>query len=370
MRIAVAMSGGVDSSVAAAVLKQEGHELIGIFMKNWSPETGQSLSDCPWMADQADAEAVCEHLDIPFRTFNFEREYKERVLDRFLAEYQAGRTPNPDILCNKEIKFGAFAVEAKRLGCEAMATGHYVLLNENGFLKRGTDPTKDQSYFLYALDADQLSFCRFPLGSLLKSEVRQMALKFGLPTASKKDSQGICFIGHLDLKRFLSEHLDGGLGNVFLLGAEAALLAQAVPTYFYTLGERVGRLIDNRLYAQATGNRNVPGLFVAAKKGKDLFVSSDADCPELYSETLELDYWQGAGPATYLSGSTLQTRYQQRERLPLLSLTLQHDGRVRLIVGKPFAHAAATGQSAVVYSQAGEVLGGGTIINTWRPNGD
>ena len=174
------MSGGVDSSVAAALLQEQGFEVEGVFMKNWSPESMQSLTDCPWEQDQADAQAVCEYLGIPFRSINFEKEYKEAVVNYFLAEYAAGRTPNPDVLCNKEIKFKAFWNIAN-IDADFMATGHYAKstkLGEHYELERGVDPKKDQSYFLYTLNQEQLSRSLFPLGGMNKTEVRELAKKF------------------------------------------------------------------------------------------------------------------------------------------------------------------------------------------------
>jgi len=207
-RIAVALSGGVDSAVSAYLLKEQGHEVAGFYMKNWSLEDQQSLIDCPWEQDQSDAEAVCAHLGIPFRSLNLEKEYRAAVVDTMLEAYSAGMTPNPDVLCNTAVKFGVFREAVRNLGFEDLATGHYVQLEWEGgmpVLKRGWEG-KDQSYFLYQLSDEQLQGVHFPVGHLPKQEVRQIAEKAGLPVAAKKDSQGICFIGKLDLKTFLKSH--------------------------------------------------------------------------------------------------------------------------------------------------------------------
>src|SRR3990167_5169359 len=179
------MSGGVDSSVAAALLVKQGYEVHGVFMKNWSPSSIQSLSDCPWLEDQKDAEAVCQKLGIPFQSVNFEKEYKQSVVDYFLSEYRAGRTPNPDVMCNREIKFGIFLDWALAQGADFVASGHYVRIQKNGDkfeLHRGLDVNKDQSYFLWTLKQDQLKYCLFPIGGLNKSKVRQIAKDLNLPT--------------------------------------------------------------------------------------------------------------------------------------------------------------------------------------------
>ena len=364
MKIAVAMSGGVDSSVAAALLQRQGHQVEGIFMKNWSPEAGQSLADCPWIEDQADAEAVCDHLQIPFRSINFEREYKEQVLDHFLVEYAAGRTPNPDVICNSRIKFGVFLEAVRQLGFEKMATGHYAQISHNGLLERAIDSSKDQSYFLHSLSQEQLAASLFPLGGMLKTQVRKLALEFGLPTARKKDSQGICFIGNLDLKEFLREYSQPIVGRVYLLDHPGEPISEKVNTAAYTLGERVGRLTDNRRYLKVTGRTDVPPLYVVQRQGNDLLVSPDPHCSGLYSNALILESWKGAGPPDYVEGLHVKVRYQQQEFVPLTGLRASPDGRIIIGVGEPYAQAAAIGQSAVVYTSDGEVLGGGVIQET------
>ena len=215
MRVVVGLSGGVDSSVAAYLLKEQGHEVIGLFMRNWHDTTGTLEGDCPWYDDQVFAELVAKRLDIEFHYVDLSEEYRKRVVEYMFAEYEAGRTPNPDVLCNREIKFDAFLKEALKLGAERVATGHYCRraewVDDNGEthyqLLAGTDPNKDQSYF-------QLSYAMFPIGDLLKPEVRRIAQEQKLATAKRKDSQGICFVGKVDLPVFLQQKLAAKEGNV------------------------------------------------------------------------------------------------------------------------------------------------------------
>ena len=222
MRVVVGLSGGVDSSVAAYLLKQQGHEVIGLFMRNWHDTTGTLEGDCPWYDDQVFAELVAKKLDIEFHYVDLSAEYRKRVVDYMFAEYEAGRTPNPDVLCNREIKFDVFLKEALRLGAEKVATGHYCRLdewcdeegNKHFNLLAGSDPNKDQSYFLCQLTQEQLSYAMFPIGHLLKPEVRRIAEEQRLATAKRKDSQGICFVGKVDLPVFLQQKLQAKEGNV------------------------------------------------------------------------------------------------------------------------------------------------------------
>ncbi|MFD2201020.1 tRNA 2-thiouridine(34) synthase MnmA [Shivajiella indica] len=223
-RVVVGLSGGVDSSVAAYLLKEQGYEVIGMFMKNWHDESVTISNECPWMEDSTDAMLVAEKLNIPFQAIDLSEEYRERIVDYMFAEYKAGRTPNPDILCNREIKFDIFLKAAKKLKADFVATGHYCQkdsIEMNGKkvyrLLAGADPNKDQSYFLCQLNQEQLSIAMFPIGHLQKSEVRKIAKDQGLVTADKKDSQGLCFIGKVRLPEFLQQQLKPKKGDIYVI---------------------------------------------------------------------------------------------------------------------------------------------------------
>lgn len=232
-KVFVGLSGGVDSAVSAALLKQRGFDVTGVFIKVWQPD----FLPCSWRDERRDAIKVAIALDIPFLFFDFEKEYKKGVVDKMLAEYKAGRTPNPDILCNKEIKFGAFWKKAKEMGADYIATGHYTRIEE-GKLKEGKDKEKDQSYFLWTLTQDDLSHTLFPIGDLKKSEVRTLARKFHLPVSEKKDSQGICFIGDVSMNEFLAYFISSKRGKV--LDTKGETLGTHNGAVFYTIGERHG----------------------------------------------------------------------------------------------------------------------------------
>ncbi|MFW6389325.1 MAG: tRNA 2-thiouridine(34) synthase MnmA [Marinilabiliaceae bacterium] len=232
-RVVVGLSGGVDSSVAARVLQDQGYEVIGLFMKNWHDTTGVLEADCPWLDDKYDAEAVARKLGIPFHFVDLSTEYRARVVDYMFSEYEKGRTPNPDVLCNREIKFDVFMDKAMELGADFVATGHYcrkeTLQTEGGEVYRllaGSDSNKDQSYFLCQLSQQQLAKALFPIGDIVKPEVRRLAGEMKLITAHKKDSQGICFVGKVDLPVFLQQKLKAQKGRVFMVPAESELFTR------------------------------------------------------------------------------------------------------------------------------------------------
>ncbi len=234
-RVVVGLSGGVDSSVAAFLLKEQGYEVIGMFMKNWHDDTVTISNECPWLDDSNDAMIVAQHLGIPFQAIDLSKEYKERIVDYMFAEYQRGRTPNPDVLCNREIKFDVFLNAALKLGADFVATGHYCRKGEfekdgktHYRLLAGKDPNKDQSYFLCQLTEEQLSKALFPVGELLKPEVRAIAKKAGLATAEKKDSQGLCFVGKVHLPDFLQQRLETKKGKVIEVSMDAGIFKNGV----------------------------------------------------------------------------------------------------------------------------------------------
>lgn len=232
-KVYVGMSGGVDSSVSAALLKEQGYEVTGVFIKVWQPE----WYECTWREDRLDAMRVCVQLGIPFITLDLEKEYKSEVVDHMISEYKAGRTPNPDIMCNKHVKFGGFYAYAMKSGADYVATGHYAQSKE-GKLVAGVDQGKDQSYFLWTLTKDQISKTLFPVGGMEKSETRALAHKYDLPVAEKKDSQGLCFIGKVSMKEFLSHYIPSKRGDV--LDESGKVIGDHDGALFYTIGERHG----------------------------------------------------------------------------------------------------------------------------------
>ncbi len=232
-KVFVGLSGGVDSAVSAALLKKEGYDVTGVYIRTWQPD----WLPCTWREERRDAMRVAAKLDIPFTTINLSNEYKQKVADYMIEEYRQGRTPNPDIMCNKEIKFGSFLSKARSMGADFIATGHYAQ-NIGNNVTEGADNTKDQSYFLWTLNKDQLSHVLFPVGHLQKTKVRKLAKKFALPNADKKDSQGICFLGKVDMKEFLSHYIEQKTGNV--VNEKGEIIGSHEGVWFYTIGERHG----------------------------------------------------------------------------------------------------------------------------------
>jgi tRNA-specific 2-thiouridylase len=361
-RVVVGLSGGVDSAVSAWLLKAMGHEVVGIFMKNWEDDDDDEY--CSSNIDFVDAAAVADVIGIEIEHVNFAADYKDRVFAEFLREYQAGRTPNPDVLCNAENKFKAFLDHAMRLGAEKIATGHYARVREtpHGFeLLKGLDPLKDQSYFLHRLTQAQLAKTLFPVGELPKTEVRRLAEEIGLPNAKKKDSTGICFIGERPFREFLNRYLANTPGPI--KDDRGRTIGEHVGLSFYTLGQRKGIGIGGLKERGAAkgGNEHAP-WFVARKDiaANTLYVVQGHDHPWLLSTTLAADdasWVAGRPPAA--AGFAAKTRYRQADA------ACSFDGDGASAFGLRFAQsqwAATPGQSAVLYD--GEVcLGGGVIAS-------
>lgn len=355
-RVVVGMSGGVDSSVAALLLKQQGYDVLGLFMKNWEDDDTDEY--CSSRQDLIDAASVADIIGIPLEAVNFSVEYKERVFSHFLAEYKAGRTPNPDVLCNAEIKFKAFLDHAIELGAEYIATGHYAQVRKvRGIhqLLKGEDGSKDQSYFLYRLNQAQLSRTLFPIGHLYKREVRRIAREQGLPNFSKKDSTGICFIGERPFREFLNRYLPNEPGEIqtphgTLLGEHAGLM-------YYTIGQRQGLGIGGR--KEGDGEP----WFVSDKNAatNTLTVVQGHDHPDLYRDSLT------ATDLTWISGRTphcnwvyaAKIRYRQPDAP--CAITGIDDDECEIEFAQP-QWAVAPGQSVVVY-ESNVCLGGGVITD-------
>lgn len=353
-RIVVGMSGGVDSSVTALLLKQQGYEVIGIFMKNW--DDTDEFGYCTAEADAEDVRRVCEQLDIPYYTVNFEKEYFDKVFSYFLDEYKAGRTPNPDVMCNREIKFGEFLNKALDLGADYVATGHYArVTEENGqfHLLRGVDGNKDQTYFLNALNQEQLSKAMFPIGHLPKPEVRRLAEEAGLYTAKKKDSTGVCFIGERNFKEFLSQYLPAQSGDMVDI-VTGEVKGRHDGLMYYTLGQRQGLGIG--------GSGSGEPWFVADKDlNNNILYVVQGDHPSLYSTGLIASgvNWIAGADAMPKAAFTCTAKFRYRQPDQEVTLTPREDGTVHVAFAKP--QKAITPGQAVVFYQGEECLGGGTI---------
>ncbi|MEJ2646017.1 MAG: tRNA 2-thiouridine(34) synthase MnmA [Gammaproteobacteria bacterium] len=355
MRIVVGLSGGVDSAVAAHLLLEQGHDVAGLFMKNWDDD--DDVDYCPAEQDLEDARAVCDRLGIELHKVSFSAQYWDRVFKHFLDEYQAGRTPNPDVLCNKEIKFRAFLDHALALGADRIATGHYARLHGDGtmHLLKGADPEKDQSYFLHALDQHQLSRSLFPIGGLHKREVRGIAAQAGFPNHAKKDSTGICFIGERKFRDFLSRYLPAQPGPIRSVDGEE--LGAHHGLVFYTLGQRQGLGIGGQ--ASHTGEP----WYVA---GKDLahnllLVAQGRDHPALYRDTLiaAAPHWITGRPALPLRCHA-KVRYRQADQP--CTVYGEDERRCKVVFDRP--QRAVTPGQAVVFYAGDECLGGATIEQT------
>jgi len=339
--IYVGMSGGVDSSVAAALLKAQGYHVVGVYMKNWTADIAGIA--CPWKQDLADARAAAAVIDIPFKVFDFQDQYKQHVVEVMVAEYQAGRTPNPDIMCNQEIKFKLFLNAALADGADFIATGHYAR-TAGGRLLTARDSNKDQTYFLYRVTAGALRRTVFPLGELTKPKVRRLAAGLGLPTAAKPDSQGICFVGEVGIREFLGQYIQASPGPI-LDRATGAQLGDHPGAVFYTTGQRQG------LGVGGGGPYYVTGKDMASNT---VYVTADSVDPELESDRFTLGqlHWI-AQPATPAGAY----QFRSRHRAKLIDGRIDTSGHVTLVHPE---RAITAGQSVVIYD--GEVVLGGGII--------
>lgn len=359
--VIVGMSGGVDSSVTALLLKEQGYQVAGLFMKNWDEDDGSEY--CTAKADLSDAQAVCERIGIELHTANFAAEYWDNVFEHFLDEYKAGRTPNPDILCNREIKFKVFLEYARILGADAIATGHYVRRADSDghtYLLKGIDHNKDQSYFLYAVDEDAFRQTLFPIGAMEKSQVRKIAARHGLITHNKKDSTGICFIGERRFKDFLQQYLPAQPGVIQT--PEGRVIGEHHGLMYHTIGQRQGLGIGG-----VKDSAEAPWYVVGKDLQRNVLIAAQgANHPLLFSDSLRAGqlHWINGVPGQHFQ-CTAKNRYRQRDQQ--CEVTLDDNG-CRVDFAEP-QRAVTPGQSVVFY-QGERCLGGGIIEHAWKQGGE
>ncbi|MFA5098967.1 MAG: tRNA 2-thiouridine(34) synthase MnmA [Candidatus Paceibacterota bacterium] len=342
-KVFVGMSGGVDSSVAALLLKKKGYDVVGVFMNCYESKDGCSKRD------SRDAALVAQKLKIPFYVWDFRKQYEKKVIEYMIDGYKKGLTPNPDVMCNKEIKFGLFLEKALKLGADYVATGHYVKI-KNGNLFIAKDKNKDQSYFLWTLTPDQLKYCLFPIGDYIKPQVRKIAKAAGLITADKKDSQGVCFLGKIKLEDFLKKYIPKKKGKV--LDSKGNIIGEHRGVQFYTIGQRH---IDAKINFPACKKDRQP-YYVAEKdkKTNTLVLAEGSENPSLFKKEVEL-----VNVNFFHSGSVM-ARVRYRQPLFLASLIIDKSS-VKLVFAKPVKF-VAPGQSAVFYDKKDRLLGGGVIL--------
>lgn len=352
-KIVVGMSGGVDSSLAAAILKEQGHDVIGLFMRNWreTDDSGCCTADEDWQ----DVRSVCDSIGIPYYSIDFSEEYYDKVFRLFVDEYSRGRTPNPDVLCNKEIKFACFLDYALKTGAEYVATGHYCNVERRdgkSYLKRAKDDNKDQTYFLNQLTSAQLEKVLFPLGNIDKPLVRELAKKYGLPTAEKKDSTGICFIGERNFRKFLSQYIPMRKGDI--VTADGVKIGEHEGVYYYTVGQRRGIGIGGS--SGGKGDR----WFVLDKDVKNnKLIVSEGETDVLYKNALETSVFNFIPDRPSQDGFECLVRIRHRQPLQCAKCYYLSDGGVRIEFAEK-QRAIAAGQYAVIYI-GDYCLGGGVI---------
>ena len=337
------LSGGVDSSVAALLLKQQGREVIGVYMKNWSQDLPGMK--CPWEEDYRDAKRVAVQLGIDFKVYDFEKEYRHKVVDYMIREYKSGRTPNPDIMCNQEVKFKLFLETAIDDGADFIATGHYAKV-KNGKLLRAKDENKDQTYFLYRISKDALSKVLFPLGNLTKKEVKEIAKKHGLVSANRKESMGICFVGNVGIKEFLGQYLAEKPGEI--IDQNGRVVGEHEGAAFYTIGQRHGLSVGGGLPYYVTGKN---------MKKNEVYATTDLQDERLWSKQINL------ADAHWLNEPTGKISVRTRHRAPLIAVKKLNklSNLTAAVELEEEVRALTPGQSAVFYS--GErVLGGGIVV--------
>jgi tRNA-uridine 2-sulfurtransferase len=351
--VLVGMSGGVDSSVTAALLVKQGYRVIGGFIKNWSDSKELWTGECAWRGERRDALRVAAKLGIPLLTFDFEKEYKERVVGELFRGYEAGETPNPDVLCNEAIKFGLFFDEAVKMGADFVATGHYArvehLADGSARLLRGLDPDKDQSYFLYRVPQNVLRRTLFPIGEFRKPHVREIAAEFNLPVAEKPDSQGICFIGKLDMEEFLRKKIPSKPGKI--VDEKGDILGEHQGLDAYTIGQRQGIKVSKGEEPWYVADKNL--------ETNELIVVQGAEHPRLFREKAvlrDLHWTHGEAPSASFE-CEVQVRYRQE---PVMALAENVGPDSLQLNFRQAVKAVAPGQSAVLY-QGDECLGGGVI---------
>jgi tRNA-specific 2-thiouridylase len=343
-KVYVGMSGGVDSSVTAALLKERGYDVTGVYMKNWSQDLPGFT--CPWKEDFQDAKRVAVQLDIPFKMYDFETEYRERVVDYMLDGYKAGITPNPDIMCNQEVKFKLFLETALKDGADMIATGHYARI-DGGKLLAGLDTNKDQTYFLYRVREDALNKSLMPIGELQKPEVRELAKKLGLATAEKKDSQGICFVGKVGIREFLEQFVETEPGTI--IDQHGLAVGEHDGALFYTIGQRYGLNVGGGL----------PYYVVGKDMDKnEVYVTTNLDDERLWKQELRLTslHWINGEP-DMTEPLQVRTRYRQA----LVDCSLRTDDKGLIVTLDEPVRAVTPGQSAVFY-WGDHCLGGGIVI--------